>query len=105
MKRNLIILFLLLFLIIVFSLVPFRSRKEVKRYQIDKIGHLFFYTLWTYFSYPLLGFFSFFYGIMIGLTMEYLQRYIPNREVSLGDLFFNLFGLFLGILFNWLKGL
>ncbi len=97
-RINVFLSFLLLFLILLFSLLPLPSPKEAKSYHIDKIGHLLFYSLWGYFAYPVLGLFSVGYGTIFGMITEFLQRFIPNRESSLGDFAFNLIGIGLGIL-------
>jgi|GEM_PF-2296800 len=96
-QRDILIGFGLLFLIIFFSLIPLPSHKASRRLQIDKIGHLIFYTLWGYFTYPILGGFAIFFGIILGLMTEFLQRYIPNREPGLIDFLFNLIGIGMGI--------
>ncbi|MEO0098772.1 MAG: hypothetical protein ABIK99_03400 [candidate division WOR-3 bacterium] len=96
-RGDILITFLILFLILIFSLLPFSSPKKGKRYEIDKIGHLVFYTFWGYFSYPVIGLFSFLFGVLLGIITESAQRFIPNREASFIDFLCNLLGITLGI--------
>ncbi|MEO0102572.1 MAG: hypothetical protein ABIK81_02590 [candidate division WOR-3 bacterium] len=102
-RRDILITFLILFLILIFSLFPFSSPEEAKRYEVDKIGHLIFYTFWGYFSYPIIGFFSLIFGMVLGIITESAQRFIPNRDSSVVDFLFNLFGIFLGIFIRRLR--
>jgi|UniRef100_A0A7C3YTS1 VanZ family protein len=96
-KEEVLITFLILFLILFLSFLPLPSSPKTKRYPIDKVAHLIFYTLWGYFSYPLLGFFAIVFGGLLGLITEWVQRFIPNRDASFLDLLFNFFGVFLGV--------
>lgn len=102
-RINTIATFSLLFLIIIFSLIPLPAPRELERYHIDKIGHIVFYALFGYFAYSLLGLFSVIFGIALGIITESLQRFIPTREPSLSDFASNLVGIGLGILIRRIK--
>ncbi len=106
-KNNQKLVFISFILVIVgitiLSLIPPIS--EINLNETDKIGHFFAYAVLTlnglmiqkYKSKKMWMLFAF---ILYGGLMEFLQGFVPGREVSIWDIVANTSGVLIGLLFD-----
>jgi VanZ family protein len=113
MKLRLILGLYILFIILV-SVLPGSGRQL---WQIDKVGHFFAYggliilAFLTFQSkqrrWAMVGF-----AIALGIVLEWVQSFVPGRQMSFVDGVADILGVFLGIIFfhfygqvfaDWLK--
>lgn len=95
-----------LIFIVVASLVP---SSTPSLWHLDKVGHFAAYS--ALYTLALLSFQSvwlrltvFSFAAILGVAMEWLQSYVPGREVSAIDAITNVAGLIFGILlYRYLK--
>ncbi len=99
-QRNYRILFCMnLIVIVVASLVPSSVHSS---WNLDKVGHfaaygsLFMLALFS-FQVTLTRIVAFLLSVILGITMEWLQSYVPGRDPSAIDALANFAGLVFGI--------
>ncbi len=87
-------------LILLFSIVPVSQTQTSGFFTIDKLGHLFFYFMFTFMllhiefnNYKSAGI-----PIIYGILIEVLQLFISYRTFSFVDIIFNTIGASLSII-------
>ncbi|MBD3426376.1 MAG: hypothetical protein GF409_03980 [Candidatus Omnitrophica bacterium] len=104
--------------ILVFSVLPYRSLPAITVGYFDKIAHFFEYTVLSVLiarglyrsgrSFSTKNILlTLILGGVYGILMELVQRYVPGRDANPGDLAANIggivFGILLGKLVLWQK--
>ncbi len=100
-----------LYVVIVFFLSLYPSPEEIVGDINDKLEHVvafLIYIILFYFSFPSASkVFSFFSGFLLGILIEFLQRFSPNRTSDMYDIIADTIGLFLGLavihILNYIK--
>jgi len=94
-------------LILIASLLPFKSSKAIIPF-LDKIIHGLIYAVLSFIGVNTLHLrkhrrarvLSFFYAFSFGIFIEVLQFFTPYRSFDINDIFSNLLGSILGVLFK-----
>ena len=94
-------------LILITSLLPFKSSKAIIPF-LDKIIHSLIYAVLSFIGvntlylrkHPQARVLSFFYAFSLGIFIEVLQFFTSYRSFDINDIFSNLLGSILGVLFK-----
>ena len=97
------VLFIYSLFIIIISVLPVNSPKELENLDADKIVHLLIYSVFvllyavSFFRRSHLYIKSFVYGFCLGLFIEILQYFIPYRSFDVLDIAANSLGAVVGL--------
>lgn len=108
MKQSVNLLLLIVWITIIFMLTGFPSLEspKIKEFPIDKIEHFLLFFVYGLIAMRSLNIVAYFVsGILVIITAEVQQIFIPGRDFEIMDMFAGLVGLLtVGIIYRIKKG-
>jgi VanZ family protein len=78
--------------------LPPPKTKILETPGLDKVVHVLLYGVFGGLAVPVMGWLSIPAGVILGVTTEWGQKFIPHRTADLRDLLADMIGLVIGVL-------
>ncbi|MBS4015648.1 MAG: VanZ family protein [Candidatus Latescibacteria bacterium] len=86
-------------IVLLITLIPLPKRMQLQTHRWDKAIHFSLFSILGFFAQAVLSIFALFYGTILAIVTEVLQKFIPGRVPDVVDFGSNIMGLIIGTSF------